>query len=83
MPSGKTKLTLRFGSLGRGRGADVIISTGATELARISLPINYVMPAGGGETFDIGRDIGVPVAAYHSDQGVIEGDVSHVRVTFD
>ena len=83
LPQGKTKLTLRFGSLGRGKGADVIISTGATELARISLPINYVMPAGGGEKFDIGRDIGVPVTSYRDEQGMIEGDVMHVRVTFD
>lgn len=83
LPQGRSKLTLRFVSLGRGKGADVIISNGATELARVSLPVNYLMPAGGGETFDIGRDIGVSVTAYRSDQGMIEGDVSHVRVTFD
>ena len=38
---------------------------------------------GGGETLDIGRDLGVTVTDYATPRGAIEGDVSHVRVDFD
>jgi arylsulfatase A-like enzyme len=83
LPQGAATLTLRFASQGMGRGADITISSGGVELARGTLPVNYLMPAGGGETLDIGRDLGVTVTKYPTPRGQIEGDVPHVAVDFD
>jgi arylsulfatase A-like enzyme len=83
LPAGSHKLTLRFVSLGRGKGAEVALLADGTEVARLNLPVNFLMPAGGGETFDVGRDLGVPVTTYRKPQGPIEGDVPHIVVTFD
>ena len=83
LPQGARRLTLRFISRGRGNGADVNLLADGAEIARLALPVNVLMPAGGGETFDIGRDLGVPVAEYSTPHGQIEGDVPQVTVTFD
>ncbi len=83
LPQGASKLTVRFASQGMGKGADIVISAGGTEVARGSVPVNYFNPAGGGETLDIGRDLGVTVTDYPTDRGKIEGDVPHVRVDLD
>jgi arylsulfatase A-like enzyme len=83
LPAGASSLTLRFASQGMGKGADIVLSSGGTELARGAVPLNYVMPAGGGETLDIGRDLGVTVTDYPTPRGRIEGDVPHVKVDID
>ena len=83
LPRGATKLRLRFTTAGPGKVAEVVLSAGGTELARGVLPSSYLSPAGGGETFDIGRDIGVTVTDYKTRRGEIEGDIPHVRVEFD
>jgi arylsulfatase len=74
---------LRFVSDGPGKSAEVVISSGDTELARGRLPDNAFTVAGGGETLDVGRDIGVPVTDYRTPHGAIEGDVPHVSIDFD
>lgn len=83
LPQGTTKLRLRFTTAGPGKGAEVILSANGTELARGRLSSNYLSPAGGGETFDIGRDIGVTVTDYKTPHGKIEGGIPHVTVDFD
>lgn len=83
LPQGSSKLTLRFAAHGFGKAADVIISSGGEELGRASIDIPMLMPAGGGETMDVGRDLGVPVTDYATPHGQIEGDVPHVSIDFD
>jgi arylsulfatase A-like enzyme len=83
LPQGAAKLRMRFASHGFGRGADVILSSDGEELARTSLPTSIFMPAGGGETLDIGRDLGVTVTPYASPGGRIEGEIAKVTITLD
>jgi hypothetical protein len=83
LPQGATKLQMRFGSAGPGKGAQVTLSSGGVDLATGSLPSNILSPAGGGETFDIGQDLGVTVTDYKTRHGRIEGDVPHVSIIFD
>lgn len=83
LPVGPSKLRLRFTTAGPGKGAEVVLSADGKELARGTLPSNYLSPAGGGETLDIGRDIGVTVTDYKTPHGKIEGDISHVMIDFD
>jgi arylsulfatase len=83
LPSGKSTLQMRFETTRPGSPAEVILSADGTEYARLKLPMNFVMPAGGGETLDIGRDLGVPVTGYRTPHGRIEGDIPHVTVDFD
>ncbi|MDE2404728.1 MAG: arylsulfatase [Sphingomonadales bacterium] len=83
LPAGATKLRLRFVSRGFGSGAEAILSSAGEELARVSLPSAILLPAGGGETLDVGRDLGVTVTDYATPHGNIEGDVPRVAVDFD
>ncbi len=83
LPKGSSNLKLRLTSLGFGKGAEVVLSSGELELARGQMPGATLMPAGGGETLDVGRDLGVPVTDYQTPHGQIEGDVPHVSVDFD
>ncbi len=83
LPTGSSKLTLRFASQGPGKGAEIIISADGTEFARGAVPLNYFAPAGGGETLDFGRDLGVIVTPYPTPRGAIEGDIVHVVVNLD
>jgi arylsulfatase A-like enzyme len=83
LPQGATKLRLRFTTAGPGKGAEVVLSADGRELALGLLPSNYLSPAGGGETLDIGRDIGATVVDYKTPHGAIEGDVPHVVIDFD
>ena len=66
-----------------GGPATVTLSSGGTELAKVGVPLSVMMFAGGGETLDVGRDLGVPVTAYKTPHGAIQGDIPHVRITFD
>lgn len=83
LPQGASKLRMRFATQRPGGPAEVVLSSGDAELARVQLPVNYLIPAGGGETLDIGRDLGVTVTEYRTPHGMIEGDVPHVVVDFD
>ncbi len=83
LPPGKTTLRLRFAAQGFGKPADTILSSGGEELARVAIDVPILMPAGGGETLDVGRDLGVPVTNYATPHGQIEGDVPHVSIDFD
>jgi arylsulfatase len=83
LPAGATKLRMRFETQRPGGPADVILSSGGAELARVKLQTNVLMPAGGGESLDIGRDLGVTVTDYRTPHGAIEGDVPHVTIDFD
>lgn len=83
LPAGQSKLTLRFETVQPGGPAQVTVSAAGKEYLRLDLPVNFLMPAGNGETLDVGRDLGVPVAEYRTPYGAIEGDIPHVRITFD
>lgn len=83
LPTGKTKLKLRFAVTGRGGPAEVIIRSNGAELARGNLPSSVLMPTGNTETLDVGRDIAVPVVGYRTPHGIIEGDVPHVSIDLD
>lgn len=83
LAQGNSRLRMRLDAKVPGQQAQVVLSANDEELARGMLPSLMLMPAGGGETLDVGRDLGVPVAEYAAPQGAIEGDVSHVRITFD
>ncbi len=83
LPEGKSKLRLRFDTKMPGGPATVTLSSGGSELAKIEVPNNVMMFAGGGELLDIGRDTGVPVTDYKTPHGAIEGDIPYVRVDFD
>jgi arylsulfatase len=83
LPKGASTLLLRFVSQGLDKGAEVVLSAGEAELARGSLPNNAFTVAGGGETLDVGRDLGVSVTDYATPHGEIEGDIRHVSIDFD
>lgn len=83
LPAGQSKLTLRFETAQPRGPAQVTVSAAGKEYLRLDLPVNFLMPAGNGETLDVGRDLGVPVAEYRTPYGAIEGDIPHVRITFD
>jgi hypothetical protein len=83
LPQGSSKLTMRFKPTGLGKPAEVVLSVDGTEYARVTTPQSMLMPSGGGETLDVGRDLGVPVTDYATPRGAIEGDVPHVVISFD
>lgn len=83
VPMGKVKLQLGFKPLGIGAGAEIVISANGKEIGRGKVPQSFLMFAGTGETFDTGRDIGVPVTNYRTPFGAIEGEISHIVITFD
>jgi len=83
LPQGATKLTMRFAVQRPGGPAEVILSSAGREMARIGLPGSVLTPSGGGETLDVGRDLGVTVTDYATPRGRIEGDVPHVSIDFD
>ena len=83
LPQGNSTLTMRFAVDKPGGAGKVTLRSGDVELGTVDLPTSVIMPAGNGETLDVGRDLGVPVADYTSRHGRIEGDVSHVSIDFD
>jgi arylsulfatase A-like enzyme len=83
LPPGTGKLTMRFAVQRPGGPAEVVLSSAGQELARLPLPGSILMPSGGGETLDVGRDLGVTVTDYATPRGRIEGDVPHVSIDFD
>lgn len=83
LPEGTVKLTMRFAVDRPGGPATVTLSANGAALASGRLPTSMLMAAGNGETLDVGRDLGVPVTAYRSPQGRIEGDIAHLSLDFD
>lgn len=83
LPAGDSTLRMRFATTRPGAPATVILTSNDKEYARLALPNNIVFAAGNGETLDVGRDLGVTVTDYATPHGDIEGDISHVRITFD
>ena len=83
LPAGASKLTMRFAVDRMAGPATVTLSAGGAELATLRLPTSMLMAAGNGETFDVGRDLGVTVTDYRTPHGAIEGDIPHVSFTFD
>lgn len=83
LPAGSTSIRLRFATSGFGKPAEVTLSSGETPLAQLSLPVSFLMPAGNGETLDIGQDIGVAVTDYVTPHGRLEGDVRRLTIDMD
>jgi arylsulfatase A-like enzyme len=74
-------LILQFDSIGLRGPATVSISDGGGVLARGEIRHTFLLPAGLGETLDIGRDTGVPVASYSTSDGAYSDEILHVRIT--
>ncbi|WHO40933.1 arylsulfatase [Sphingobium sp. AP49] len=83
LPKGATTLRMRFAVEGRAGPAELSISSGTGELARGRLPSSILMPSGNTETLDTGRDIGVPVTDYRTPHGMLDGDISRIRINLD
>jgi hypothetical protein len=83
LPSGKSTLTMRHETTRPGAPAEIVLSSGGEEFARLKLATNLLFPAGNGEMMDVGRDRGSTVTDYKTPHGEIEGDIPHVRVEFD
>ena len=83
LPAGRSKLKMRFATERPGGPASVTLSSGGSELATVDIPLSIMMFGGNGELLDVGRDLGVPVTDYKTSLGAIQGDIPHVRVTFD
>lgn len=82
LQSGTSKVRLNFQSDGFLKGAAIEITQNGNSLANGRIGRTFLTPAGLGETFDIGRDLGVTVTPYANPHGEIEGDVRHVRIDF-
>lgn len=82
LPAGAASLRMTFTTQGIRKGAHVEIATGETSLASGDIARTFILPAGLGETLDVGRDTGVTVTSYRTPHGDIEGDVPHVVVRF-
>lgn len=82
LPSGAAHLRLVMTAEGLGKGAQAQILDGDKVIASGHIPKLMFMPAGLGEMIDVGRDTGVPVTDYHSPQGKLDGEVSHVALRF-
>ena len=82
LAKGASDLRLSFTSQGIRGKAHVEIASGDKVLAQGDIARTFILPAGLGETLDVGRDTGVTVTGYRSPQGAIEGDVSHVTIDF-
>lgn len=83
LPQGASKLRMRFAVETMGGPATVTLSADGKDVAQVRLPTSILLPAGGGETLDIGRDLGVTVMDYRTPHGRIEGDIPRVTIVFD
>jgi arylsulfatase len=82
LPKGVNKIQLVFIAHGPGGSADAEIWAADKKLAVLHIGKTFLMPAGIGEMFDIGRDTGVTVTDYVTPHGDIDGDIPHVAITF-
>lgn len=83
LPAGKSTLKMRHETTRPGAPAEIVLSSGGAEFARLKLQTNLLFPAGNGEMTDIGLDRGSTVTDYNTPGGRIEGDIPHVRIDFD
>jgi arylsulfatase A-like enzyme len=74
-------LTLKFLTAGPRKQAAVSVSDAEGILASGIIKNTFLIPAGLGETLDIGRDTGVPVVAYTQPLGAFPDEILHVRIT--
>lgn len=63
-----------------GEGGAVRISANGTEVARGTIGKRPISIAGGGETFDTGRDTNSPVSPDYENEGAFNGTIKKVRV---
>lgn len=82
LPVEATSLELHFTATGPGKPAHAQVSAGGKVLASGDIAENFFLPLGVGELFDAGRDTGVPVTAYRTPQGVLEGEIRHVAIEY-
>lgn len=75
------KLSLKFETAGPRRPAMVSLSDADGVLASGPITNTFLIPAGLGETLDIGRDTGVPVIPYKQPLGAFPGEILHVRMS--
>ncbi len=75
------KLTLSFQTSGPRQPATVILSDSGGVLAKGTVRQTFLIPAGLGETLDIGRDTGVPVTNYELPGGAYSGRILHVGIS--
>jgi arylsulfatase len=82
LPAGAAQLRFDFDYDGGGplRGGLMRISVNDKEVARGRIERTIIIPAGLGETFDIGFDTGAPVTDAYRDQGRFNGDIRKVQV---
>jgi arylsulfatase len=72
--------TMRFDFDTNGAGGTMRISADGAEVARGDCAKRPYVLAGGGETFDIGRDANVPVSDEYQNEGVFPGEIAKVEV---
>ncbi|WP_226631867.1 arylsulfatase [Novosphingobium profundi] len=76
-------LVLRLETPGPRQGATISLRSGEDTLASGSVRSTFLMPAGLGETLDLGRDTGVDVTAYPGGKDAFAGEIPHVAITLD
>ena len=82
LPADATEITMRLEARRPGGAGTIIVESNGSELLRLNVSRNVIRPAGGGETFDIGRDLGVAVTEYSNGHGRFEGEISYVLVEY-
>jgi len=82
LPAGSTSISLDFRSVGPGRAAKVELSAGGKVLTTGTIARTWLMPLAVGEMLDSGRDGGVPVTDYATPNGELQGDISHMSISF-
>jgi arylsulfatase len=75
-------LQVRFVSEGPGKGAEIELRHAGATLARGHIARTFFMAAPNGEMIDTGRDTGVPVTAYKTPGGRLEGRIDNISLDF-
>ena len=83
LPDNVSTVVLKFKTNKPGAPATVSLWADNVHYGSVILPRNYLIVAGGGETLDIGRDLGVAVTDYPTHRGEFEGDIPHIAIDFD
>jgi arylsulfatase len=78
IPLGANKLRFDFDA--SGKGGVMRISVNGAEVARGDIAMRPFTLAGGGETFDVGRDRNAPVSDDYQNEGVFTGEIKKVVV---
>ncbi len=83
LPAGESKLQLVFKLAADRKSAVATIKSGEAVLVTGPIPLTFLSPAGIGETLDFGLDRGSTVTDYATPNGLLDGEIHHVRITFD